>query len=300
MKEELTRLPTEQVNKLTVNIDVVPIKEKLRMINEEDKKIAFLIENEIPVIAQAVEYAVNSLKKGGRVIYIGAGTSGRLGIVDASEVFPTYGEKNAFVAHMAGGEKAFISPIEGAEDSMENGYSAIKDMCVRSIDTVIGITASGRTPYVISALKHAKKIGARTVCISNVKYSEAREVTDVSIEIETGAEAITGSTRMKAGTAQKLVLNMISTATMIEMGKVYKNLMVDLVASNEKLIHRSIKIIELATGSSYEEAKKTYEKAGMNTKVAIMMLITGFDRTQATNKLSNNGGILSKAINEKN
>jgi len=296
MREHLAKLPTECVNELTEKIDMVPVEEKLRMINNEDKKIALIIEQEIPTIAQAVKFAVTSLKNGGRIIYIGAGTSGRIGVIDASEILPTYGENNAFLAHMAGGKEAFTSPVEGAEDSKESGCKAVSEMNITSRDTVIGITASGRTPYVIAALECASKIGAKTVCVSNVKMAAAREVVDISIEIETGPEVIVGSTRMKAGTAQKMVLNMISTATMIEMGKVYKNLMVDVVASNEKLVHRCVKIIELATGVNYDEAKRVYELSGKNTKAAILMILSGIDKNEAERRLSENGGILSRIL----
>lgn len=296
MREHLAKLPTEGVNELTEMIDVVPIEEKLRMMNNEDKLVASFIEAEIPVIAKAVEFAVNSLRNGGRVIYVGAGTSGRIGVIDASEIPPTYGETNAFLAHMAGGKEAFTSPIEGAEDNEENGCGAVREMKVDDRDTVIGITASGRTPYVIAALKCAAEMSARTVCVSNVKKAAANRVVDVSIEVETGPEVIVGSTRMKAGTAQKMVLNMISTATMIEMGKVYKNLMVDVVASNEKLVHRSIKIIELATGAGHEEARNAYEMSGRNTKAAILMIIGGIGRKEAERKLAENDGVLSRIL----
>ncbi|WP_257211894.1 N-acetylmuramic acid 6-phosphate etherase [Mesotoga sp. H07.pep.5.3] len=296
MKDNLEDLPTESVNRLTETIDIVTTEEKLRIINYEDKKIAHLIEEEIPTISRVIEFTVSSLRRGGRVIYVGAGTSGRIGVIDASEVHPTFGEKDAFVAQIAGGREAFTSSVEGAEDSREKGCSDILSLEISDKDTVIGITASGRTPYVIAALECASKIGAKTVCISNVKMAAARKVVNVSIEVETGPEVIVGSTRMKAGTAQKMVVNMISTVTMIEMGKVFKNLMVDLVASNEKLVNRSIRIVELATGVFHEEARKVYELSGRDTKVAILMILDGIGKEEAKNKLQRNNGILSRIL----
>ncbi|MBO8167448.1 MAG: N-acetylmuramic acid 6-phosphate etherase [Kosmotoga sp.] len=298
MKEELEHLITEGINEKSKYIDRVPIAEKLRIINEEDKKIAYAVEKEIPRIENAILLTLSSLKKGGKVLYVGAGTSGRLGVVDASEIYPTFGEKKSFKAIMAGGEKAFLTPIEDAEDKEEFAAEELKKAGLNAIDTVIGITASGRTPFVLSALREAKNIGASTVAISNVPNPKVAMFADVSIEVVTGPEVLTGSTRMKAGTAQKMVLNMISTVTMIEMGRVYKNFMTDLVVTNRKLAERAIKMIQIATGIDYERAKELFEVSGRSPRIAIYMAITGSTKDKAKRKLEKAGGKLYKALGE--
>ncbi len=298
MREELKRLTTEKSNEKTKDIDRVSIKEKLRLINDEDKTVPYAVEKAIPEIEKVISLTVNSLKQSGKVVYIGAGTSGRMGVVDASEIFPTFGEVNAFKGIIAGGFEALVTPIENAEDLENSGKEDIEANGVTEKDTVIGITASGRTPYVIAALKHAKEIGAHTAAISNISKPLVRDVVDVSIEVVTGPEVITGSTRMKAGTSQKLILNMISTVTMIEMGKIYQNLMVDLVVTNKKLEQRAIKTIELATGIDYEKAKDYYEKSGKLPRVAIYMALTGSIKEEALVKLKNAEGHLYRALEE--
>jgi N-acetylmuramic acid 6-phosphate etherase len=298
LREELKRLTTEKSNEKTKDIDRVSIKEKLRMINDEDKTVPYAVEKAIPEIEKVIGLTVNSLKQTGKVVYIGAGTSGRMGVVDASEIFPTFGEANAFKGIIAGGFEALITPVENAEDLENNGRDDIDNFWLTEKDTVIGITASGRTPYVIAALKHAKEIGAHTAAISNISKPLVKDVVDVSIEVVTGPEVITGSTRMKAGTSQKLILNMISTVTMIEMGKVYQNLMVDLVVTNRKLEQRAIKTIELATGIDYEKAKDYYEKSGKLPRVAIYMALTGSSKEEALVKLKDAEGHLYRALEE--
>jgi N-acetylmuramic acid 6-phosphate etherase len=298
LREELKRLTTEKSNEKTKDIDRVSIKEKLRMINDEDKTVPYAVEKAIPEIEKVIGLTVNSLKQSGKVVYIGAGTSGRMGVVDASEIFPTFGEANAFKGIIAGGFEALITPVENAEDLENNGRDDIDNFWLTEKDTVIGITASGRTPYVIAALKHAKEIGAHTAAISNISKPLVKDVVDVSIEVVTGPEVITGSTRMKAGTSQKLILNMISTVTMIEMGKVYQNLMVDLVVTNRKLEQRAIKTIELATGIDYEKAKDYYEKSGKLPRVAIYMALTGSSKEEALVKLKDAEGHLYRALED--
>lgn len=299
MKEKIENLLTEGINQETKNIDRVSLIEKLKMINNEDKKVAFEVEKVLPQIEKVVKMTVKSLKNGGKIVYVGAGTSGRLGVVDASEILPTFGTNEAFHSLMAGGAKAFTEPVEDAEDNISNGQEDIDKIKVTDKDTVIGITASGRTPYVISALKRAKEIGACTASVSNVPNSTISAVADVSIEVVTGPESVSGSTRMKAGTAQKMVLNLISTATMIEMGKVYHNFMVDLVATNEKLVERSIKMIQKATGISYHEADNYYEASGRIPRIAIYMALKGSTKEEAVKKLDEAQGQLYKALGEK-
>ncbi|OAA32523.1 N-acetylmuramic acid-6-phosphate etherase [Kosmotoga arenicorallina S304] len=294
----MEHLITESINEKSKYIDRVPIIEKLRIINEEDKKIACAVEKEISKIEKAILLTLSSLRKGGKVLYVGAGTSGRLGVVDASEIYPTFGESEAFKAIMAGGERAFLTPVEDAEDKEESAAEELKRAGITAVDTVIGITASGRTPFVLSALRTARDIGASTVAISNVPDPKVASFADVSIEVVTGPEVLTGSTRMKAGTAQKMVLNMISTVTMIEMGKVYRNFMTDLVVTNRKLVERAIKMIQIATGIGYEKAKKLFEDSGKVPRIAIYMALTGADREKAKAELEKADGKLYKALGE--
>lgn len=251
----LEKLVTESRNPKTMNIDLMPIHEILKVMNEEDQTVPLAVEKVIPEIEKAVKFAIDSFQKGGRLIYIGAGTSGRLGILDASECPPTFGVEPGMVQGIiAGGLEAISKAIEGAEDNETLGGDDLKRIGLTENDTVVGIAASGRTPYVIGALNYAKQIGAKTVAISNNKNSQIGKLVDVAIEVETGPEVITGSTRLKAGTAQKLVLNMISTTSMIGIGKVYENLMVDVQPTNEKLVNRAQRIIMDATGCDREIA----------------------------------------------
>ncbi|AKI98289.1 N-acetylmuramic acid-6-phosphate etherase [Kosmotoga pacifica] len=294
----MENLITESINEKSIYIDRVPIAEKLKIINDEDKKIACAVEKAIPEIERAILLTIESLKKGGKILYVGAGTSGRMGVVDASEIFPTFGEKDAFKAIIAGGEKAFLAPIEDAEDREETASDELKRVGITNGDTVIGITASGRTPFVLSVLREAKRIGANTVAISNVSNPKVAAFADVSIEVVTGPEVITGSTRMKAGTAQKMVLNMISTVTMIEMGKVYRNFMTDLIVTNKKLAERAIKMIQMATGIDYEKARELFEASDRKPRIAIYMAITGSTKEEATKELEKAEGKLYKALGE--
>lgn len=253
----MDKLITESRNHNSFNIDSVSTIDMLRIINEEDKKVALAVEKELANVANAVDEVVKRIKLGGRLIYIGAGTSGRLGILDASECPPTFGTNPELVkAIIAGGMRAVSYAIEGAEDSVCAGKDDLVEINLTSNDAVIGITASGNTPYVIGAIKYAKSKNALTIGLNNNPNSTLNKICDISITPVVGAEVVTGSTRMKAGTAQKMVLNMISTATMIKLGKVYENLMVDVKATNNKLINRAQEIVMEATGVSSEEAKR--------------------------------------------
>lgn len=293
----LEKLVTESRNPKTMNIDLMPIHEILKVMNEEDQTVPIAVEKAIPEIEKAVKFAIDSFQKGGRLIYIGAGTSGRLGILDASECPPTFGVDPGMVQGIiAGGLEAISRAIEGAEDNETLGGDDLKRIGLTENDTVVGIAASGRTPYVIGALKYAKQIGAKTVAISNNKNSRIGKLVDVAIEVETGPEVITGSTRLKAGTAQKLVLNMISTASMIGIGKVYENLMVDVQPTNEKLVNRAQRIIMEATGCDRETASKALDLAEKNVKAAIIMILLNCSYDEAIEKLEAANGFVRKVI----
>ncbi|HDR7633709.1 TPA: N-acetylmuramic acid 6-phosphate etherase [Bacillus mycoides] len=293
----LENLSTEHRNEKTMNLDEMSIKEVLQSMNEEDRTVALAVENEIEEIEKVVQIVTKSFEEEGRLIYIGAGTSGRLGILDAVECPPTFGtDDNMVQGFIAGGLKAFTKAVEGAEDREELAKEDLKSIGLNEKDTVIGIAASGRTPYVIGGLKYASSMGASTASISCNKNAEISKYAKLNVEVETGAEILTGSTRLKAGTAQKLVLNMISTASMIGVGKVYKNLMVDVQSTNEKLVERSKRIIVEATGVSYEVAADYYEKANRNVKVAIVMALLQCEYGEALEKLKEAKGFVKKAL----
>ncbi|WP_316571156.1 N-acetylmuramic acid 6-phosphate etherase [Neobacillus sp. YIM B06451] len=291
----LDKLTTEKRNDKTMDLDLMSVKEILETMNKEDLTVPQSVASEIPRIEEAVQKTISSFRKGGRLIYLGAGTSGRLGVLDAVECVPTFGSPPEMVqGFIAGGMKAFTKAVEGAEDDEKLGVEDLDNISVNENDTVIGIAASGRTPYVIGALKHANTKGATTVTLSCNKNSEISKYADIAIEVETGPEVLTGSTRLKAGTAQKLVLNMISTASMIGIGKVYKNLMVDVQPTNKKLVERSKRIIMQATETDYETAAKFYEKANENVKAAIVMILLGCSYEEATEKLDQSNGFIRK------
>ncbi|TXR70685.1 N-acetylmuramic acid 6-phosphate etherase [Bacillus sp. AY18-3] len=293
----LENLSTEHRNEKTMNLDEMSIKEVLQSMNEEDRTVALAVENEIEEIEKVVQIVIKSFEDEGRLIYIGAGTSGRLGILDAVECPPTFGTDDKMVqGFIAGGLKAFTKAVEGAEDREELAEEDLKSIGLNEKDTVIGIAASGRTPYVIGGLKYAASVGASTASISCNKNAEISKYAKLNVEVETGAEILTGSTRLKAGTAQKLVLNMISTASMIGVGKVYKNLMVDVQSTNEKLVERSKRIIVEATGVSYEIAAECYEKAERNVKAAIVMVLLQCEHGEALKKLKEAKGFVKKAL----
>lgn len=303
--EQLKRLTTEQRNPASMDIDTRSIIEILTIINNEDKKVALAVEKEIPHIARAVEIVVQSFKSGGRLLYVGAGTSGRLGVLDAVECPPTYGTNPEMVQGIiAGGERAMFRAQEGAEDKEENGAKDIDDKNVNTKDTVCGIAASLRTPYVVGAIKRAKQRGAHTVYVTtnprnkleSAEFSELAKAIDVAICPEVGPEVIMGSTRMKSGTAQKLVLNMITTTAMIRMGKVYENMMIDLQMTNQKLVERAKRVIMTITGVSYEEAESYLERSGRHVKTALVMIKAGVSKEEAQSRLEKAGGFVRLAI----
>lgn len=297
MDDYLKDLTTETINTDTLNIDECSTEEMLRLINEQDKLVPEAIQKEIPNIAQAVNILYTSLKNGGRMFYIGAGTSGRLGVLDASECPPTFGTDPQMVqGYIAGGDVALRTAVEGCEDDPNAGIQLIKDCGVTAKDVVIGITASGGAAFVLGAIQHAHEIGAHTVGVVNNKNSKLAALCDVCIAPIVGPEVIIGSTRMKSGTAQKLVLNMLTTCTMIKLGKVYGNLMVDLKATNNKLYDRAKRIICSATGVDNKQAEEALIRAGNNTKLAIMMIKTGLDEKEAQQILDEYDGRLKLAI----
>lgn len=293
----LENLTTETRNEKTMNLDEMSIEEFLTVMNEEDAKVAAAVRNEIPNISKAVEQIVTAFKSGGRLIYMGAGTSGRIGLLDAVECPPTFGTSpEEVVGLIAGGEKAFIKAVEGAEDSEELAIEDLKKIKLSNNDIVVGIAASGRTPYVIGGLKYAKEIGASTVAVSCNKGSKIGQEAEIAIEVVNGPEVLTGSTRLKAGTSQKLVCNMLSTASMVGIGKVYGNLMVDVQSTNEKLVERSKRIVMEATSCTYEIAEEYLTKSNQSPKVAIVMILTGFSYEQAIEQLKKSEGFVRKAI----
>ncbi len=293
----LSQLITEQRNPNTMNIDRCSAQEIVKLINDEDKKVPLAIEACLPQIAQAVEKIVVAFQQGGRLVYIGAGTSGRLGVLDASECPPTFGVSPEMVKGIiAGGEHALRHPIEGAEDNPQAGEDDLKRIQFSKQDILVGIAASGRTPYVIGALTYAKKQGATTVSISSNPHSAMSQIADIAIETLVGAEALTGSSRLKSGTAQKLVLNMLTTASMILIGKCYQNLMVDVQASNQKLVARAIRIVMEATGCTKEVAETQLAIANHSAKLAIMMILAGVDKAQAEQMLAKHQGRLQQAL----
>jgi len=298
MKINLSEMTTEGRNSNSLNIDTMDTLEMVKTINNEDKKVAYAIESELPSIAKAVDDIAEQLKDGGRLIYIGAGTSGRLGVLDASECPPTFGtDPEKVKGIIAGGTIALTSAFEGAEDNEKEGENDLKDIHFGSKDILVGIAASGRTPYVMGALKYAQSIGAKTVAVTCNANSPMGKVADTEIALVVGAEVVTGSTRMKAGTAQKMVLNMLSTGAMIKLGKVYENLMVDVRATNKKLIERSKSIVMEATGITEEEAIIRLEKAEYDAKLAIFYTLSGIeDIVQAKKILGDNNGYIREAL----
>ncbi|MGI5997514.1 MAG: N-acetylmuramic acid 6-phosphate etherase [Lutispora sp.] len=293
----LNMLITEQRNPNTRNIDNITTYEMLRKMNEEDKKVALAVEKELQNIAKAVDSITERIINGGRLIYVGSGTSGRLGILDASECPPTYGtDPDLVVGIIAGGPKAISSSIEGAEDDIEDGRKDLVSLDLKEIDSVVGITASGNTPYVIGAIDYARSLGALTIGLTNNPDTLLSKLCHITIAPIVGPEVITGSTRMKAGTAQKMVLNMISTGIMINYGKVYENLMVDLQATNKKLIKRAQNIIMEVTGISKEKAVKYLEETDYNCKLSLLMILGELDKKNAKEILDLNNGHLRKAM----
>ena len=295
--QTLSTLITEQRNPNSMHVDSLSALEIVQLMNDEDKQVPLAIEKCLPQIAQAVECIVAAFQQGGRLVYIGAGTSGRLGVLDASECPPTFGVSPEMVKGIiAGGERALRHPIEGAEDSKEQAVVDLQTIQFSSKDVLVGIAASGRTPYVIGALEYAKSLGSVTVSIASNPNSAMANIVDIAIDTVVGPEVLTGSSRLKSGTAQKLVLNMLTTASMILMGKCYQNLMVDVQASNEKLKARAIRIVMQATDCDKALAEETLKLADQNAKLAIMMILSGLDRAQAETLLEKHQGKLQLAL----
>ena len=295
--QTLSTLITEQRNPNSMHVDSLSALEIVQLMNEEDKQVPLAIEKCLPQIAQAVERIVAAFQQGGRLVYIGAGTSGRLGVLDASECPPTFGVSPEMVKGIiAGGERALRHPIEGAEDSKAQAVVDLQTIQFSSKDVLVGIAASGRTPYVIGALEYAKSLGSVTASIASNPNSAMANIVDIAIDTVVGPEVLTGSSRLKSGTAQKLVLNMLTTASMILMGKCYQNLMVDVQASNEKLKARAIRIVTQATDCDKALAEETLKQADQNAKLAIMMILSGLDRAQAEALLEKHQGKLQHAL----
>ena len=296
---DLSVLVTESRNKETMGLDQMTPLEIVTVMNREDGKAVEAVGEVLPQIAQAIAWCTDSLKQKGRIIYIGAGTSGRLGVLDAVECPPTFGvSPDVVVGLMAGGTPAFVKAVEGAEDSQTMGEEDLKEIHLSPADIVIGLAASGRTPYVIYGLRYAKKIGCRTVAVSCNRDSEIGKEADLAIEPVPGPEVLTGSTRLKAGTVQKMVLNMISTGSMMGIGKVYQNLMVDVVQTNMKLITRAENIVMTATGCTREEARDSLEEAEGSVKLAITMILLQCSAKSAKTRLNRAGGDVRNAIQD--
>ena len=297
MKLNLNGMTTERRNPRTMDLDTMTELEIVSAINEEDARVPLAIAKKLPEIAQAAHWAVEAFEQGGRLFYMGAGTSGRLGVLDAAECPPTFGvDPGMVVGLIAGGEKAFLKAIEGAEDSRELGRSDLEAHGLTAKDFVVGIAASGRTPYVLGGLEYAKSVGCRTAAIACNTGSAVGKAADLAIEVEVGPEVLTGSTRMKSGTAQKMILNMISTASMVRIGKAYQNLMVDVMQTNEKLHVRAENIVIDATGVERQEARRAIDAAGGSVKCAITMLLAGCGAEEAARRLEEAGGHVRTAV----
>lgn len=299
LAKDLERVVSEGRNPNTLDIDTLSTEGMLARINHEDAKVAPSVASEIPAIAKVVDAAAQSIAKGGRLIYIGAGTSGRLGILDAAECRPTFSVPDGVVVGIiAGGERAVLHAVEGAEDNRTAGQQDVSDIGLSELDTLVGLSASGRTPYVSGALAYAQSVGATTAAIACSPNAAIFEHAHVSICPVVGPEALTGSTRMKSGTAQKLVLNMISTATMIKLGKTFENLMVDVNATNEKLKARALRIVMQATECTDVDAAKALKASNNNAKLAILMVLTGASAEDAAKQLVANHGFLRDAVKQ--
>ncbi|ADR23843.1 N-acetylmuramic acid 6-phosphate etherase [Mycoplasma leachii PG50] len=293
-------IETENINKNSLDIDKKSTSEIIKIINNEDIKVAYAIKKELNQISNVIDLIFERFKKGGRLIYIGSGTSGRLGILDASEMYPTYGiDQNRIIGIIAGGNKAIKNPIEGAEDNEKLAIIDLNKIKLKSFDTVIGIASSGKTPYVLSALKYANKKDALSIGLCMVKNSEMTKIANQVISIKTEAEIITGSTRMKAGTATKLVCNMITTTLMIKLGKVYKNLMIDLVATNDKLKNRAFKIVKQLTSAKDQIIYKALAESNFSCKYAIVMILKKISYNESVLLLDNYDNSLTKLLEEK-
>lgn len=297
----LENLTTEQRNPNSMHIDTMSTLEMVKTINQENEKIATAVESQNEAIARAIDVGSKRYHKGGRLIYLGAGTSGRLGILDAVELVPTYGiDPERAIGLIAGGSRAMYLAVEGAEDDPNLAANDLQKLDLTKDDVVIGIAASGRTPYVIVGLDYASQVGAATIAVACVKNSVIGQHADIAIEAVTGPEVITGSTRMKAGTAQKMILNTISTGIMIKQGKVYQNVMIDVLPTNEKLVARAIRVISTVTNASPEQAKSVLEKADKNVGLAIVMAKANLSKEQAGDLLKKHGNNVSDVLKNLN
>ncbi|AFH93609.1 TPA: N-acetylmuramic acid 6-phosphate etherase [Providencia stuartii] len=298
MTIDLSRMVTESRNAASTNIDQLSTIDMLQVINNEDKQVPLAVEKVLPQVAQLVDKVAQAFLNGGRLIYVGAGTSGRLGILDASECPPTYGTPHEQVVGLiAGGHQAIFRAVENAEDKPELGEQDLLNIQFNDKDVLVGIAASGRTPYVLGALAYARKVGAATASISCNPNSPVANAADIAITPIVGPEVVTGSSRMKAGTAQKLVLNMITTGAMIRIGKVFGNLMVDVEATNAKLVERQVKIVMEATECDRQTAELALQQCQRHCKTAILMILSGLDAQEARQLLSDNQGFIRTALN---
>jgi N-acetylmuramic acid 6-phosphate etherase len=299
MNEDLGQLNTEAIDSRFSKIDTLSTIDLLKLFNDGDKSVAEEVAKVLPKVAEAITEITRRMESGGRLIYVGAGTSGRLGVLDASECIPTFSlEDGLVIGIIAGGDTALRTGIEGAEDIPEGAIEDLNKMNLSKKDSLVGIAASGRTPYVIGALKYAKEIGAGSIALSCNLNSELSKYADIAIEVDTGAEILAGSTRLKAGTAQKLVLNMISTVSMINLGKTYGNLMVDLQVSNIKLRDRAIRIIQAATNCDVKKAKDALQESKDQVKVAIVMILLDTSAEKALELLKASGSRVRAALDK--
>ncbi|EMN2506601.1 TPA: N-acetylmuramic acid 6-phosphate etherase [Staphylococcus aureus] len=291
---------TEARNEATMHLDEMTVEEALITMNKEDQQVPLAVRKAIPQLTTVIKKTIAQYKKGGRLIYIGAGTSGRLGVLDAAECVPTFNtDPHEIIGIIAGGQHAMTMAVEGAEDHKKLAEEDLKNIDLTSKDVVIGIAASGKTPYVIGGLTFANTIGATTVSISCNEHAVISEIAQYPVEVKVGPEVLTGSTRLKSGTAQKLILNMISTITMVGVGKVYDNLMIDVKATNQKLIDRSVRIIQEICAITYDEAMALYQVSEYDVKVATVMGMCGISKEEATRRLLNNGDIVKRAIRDR-
>lgn len=293
---KIANLKTESRNPKTMNLDSMSVMELIRVMNEEDQKVVDGVREALPQIEKAIELVTHALKNNGRLIYMGAGTSGRLGILDAVECAPTFSTTDEVIGIIAGGDRAFVKAVEGAEDSEELAAVDLYKVDLSERDVVAAIAASGRTPYAIGALKHAKGMKAKCIAITCNKGSELAEYADVAIEVDAGPEVLTGSTRLKAGTCQKIILNMLSTVSMVGIGKVYGNLMVDVKATNRKLVERAKQIVMESTGCDIDTAAATLELTDYNCKTAIVMILADVTKDEAARRIIENHGLIRNCM----
>jgi N-acetylmuramic acid 6-phosphate etherase len=295
-EKEIRHLDTEQRNPDTVNLDRCTTLELLRLMNAEDRRVPEAVAEALPVVAEAVERIAAALRAGGRLFYVGAGTSGRLGMLDAYECPPTFGTPPELVQALVAGGVARDRADESAEDDPAQGAAELRQRGLSAADVVVGIAASGRTPYVLGALQYARSVGAATIALACTRGSAIGEAADLAIEVVVGPEVLAGSTRLKAGTAQKLVLNMISTGVMVRLGKTYRNLMVDMQPSNSKLRERALSIVRMATGADDEAVARAMEATGNHMKASIVMLLADVDADEAFRLLERAGGVVREAL----